>query len=262
VLRIFPLYVVVLTGSWALAGTGWVVPLDTTELIRHLTLIQGKDIFWSVPVEFKYYFAIPLVALAVAGLRSWRREAAEPLALCLLATVAAVSLLLWPPAQSPVNSDRLVDYLSIFLCGSAAAVVAPSSRAFRPVALQGLALVLLLSVALLAPASLRAVGFDVRNDVMHRSFLLFGLLWSGVLLCIRHSDGPLTRLFAWRPLRACGQWSFGIYLLHMSAVLPLQQRDSMDPSLRAWLALGTSLFVAAMAFKVIERPCIRFGSQV
>lgn len=265
VFRIFPLYIVVLVASWALAGTGWVIALDTPELLRHLALLEGKNIFWSVPVEFKYYFAIPLVAIAVAALQARWPEVASLAALGLLAAATGAALLLWPPAQSPVNSDRLVDYLAIFFCGSAAAVLSQwrpaAGRLGRPVLLQASGLALLVGIALLAPASLRAIGLDVANDAMHRSFLLFGLLWSGVLLCARHSDGPLSRIFAWTPLRACGHWSFGIYLLHMTPLLMLED-GRWNATLRAWIVLALTLVAAAAAYRGIERPFIRWGARL
>jgi peptidoglycan/LPS O-acetylase OafA/YrhL len=262
VLRIFPLYAVVLVASWALAGTGWVIPLDTPELVRHLTLAQGKDIFWRVPVEFKYYFAIPLVALSVAALRAWRPNAAEPIALGMLALATLAAVVLWPPARSTVNSDRLVDYLAIFLCGSGAAVIARWLPAppKRPVVLQVCGFALLATIASLAPAGLRAIGLDVRNDVMHRSFLLFGAIWSGVLLCVVYGGGPAARLFCWRPLRACGHWCFGIYLLHMSMLYLIQPMPA-SPSFKAWMVLIVTLAAAAASYRTIERPAIRLGAR-
>jgi len=42
--------------------TPYVIPLSGTELLDHLTLQAGKSIYWTVPVEFKYYLVLPFVA--------------------------------------------------------------------------------------------------------------------------------------------------------------------------------------------------------
>ena len=69
VLRIWPLYLVLLLASWALtqAGvTGWHYQMDTGAVLRHLTLREGQSVLWSIPVEFIFYLWLPLVSLALA----------------------------------------------------------------------------------------------------------------------------------------------------------------------------------------------------
>jgi peptidoglycan/LPS O-acetylase OafA/YrhL len=69
VLRIFPLYILVLLVSYLFSTrypTPYVIPLSGTELLDHLTLQAGKSIYWTVPVEFKYYLVLPFVAAGFA----------------------------------------------------------------------------------------------------------------------------------------------------------------------------------------------------
>jgi peptidoglycan/LPS O-acetylase OafA/YrhL len=96
-----------------------VIPLSGTELLDHLTLQAGKSIYWTVPVEFKYYLVLPFVAAGFALLL--RRH----LAWSLGGVVAVLAVLhwLWPARESRLNTVELLPYLPIFLLGSLAAFV-------------------------------------------------------------------------------------------------------------------------------------------
>src|SRR3989304_8888623 len=58
--RILPLFAAVLL-LYALAGVAWwstdreSSPLSIESALWHLALFEGRDFFWAVPVEFKFY---------------------------------------------------------------------------------------------------------------------------------------------------------------------------------------------------------------
>ena len=259
VLRIYPLYAAVLLLGWLLPrGLG--VPMDGPAVWMHLTLREGRDLYWSVPVEFKYYLLIPLVG--------WMLSMRWPPAVKFLAVVLliAAAMLLNPPAQAALNSIALGDYLPIFLCGSAlawawtaGAVGAPGARSagrFVP------DLVLVTLLAATVPAVLQAAGWQAAPDLLHRQFLAWGLLWSLVLLLVLSGWLPAwSVVLRWRVMQACGRWCFGIYLLHMPA-LYLAKRLPVPEFSRAWVGLATALAVAAFAHALIERPAMRWATKI
>jgi peptidoglycan/LPS O-acetylase OafA/YrhL len=65
-LRIYPLYLLVLVINYTMSenGNALFIDLSSTELWQHIILQEGYSVFWSIPVEFKYYFFSPLVMLA------------------------------------------------------------------------------------------------------------------------------------------------------------------------------------------------------
>ena len=72
VLRIWPLYLVILLASWVLTRQGvaaWHYQLDSAALWRHLTLREGQSVLWSIPVEFTFYLWLPGICLALVWLR-------------------------------------------------------------------------------------------------------------------------------------------------------------------------------------------------
>ena len=262
VLRIWPLYLVVLFASVAATTSGalpwWPYAIDGASLLRHLALQEGVSVLWSIPVEFKYYVWLPAVAalLAVAD-----RLGGVWLAALAAAALSAGALAVWPPAESLVNDVRLGPYLMLFFAGALAAVV--SLRVGEAAAAPGriataagaaAALALLASV----PSSVAALGLAAFEPALnHRWFAFFAVAWSALLLAVLHGARWLQRPFEMRPMRWLGWISFSAYLWHMpvlAAVLgPLGLSGA--PALAAFAA-GT-VVVSWVSWRLVERPLQR-----
>jgi peptidoglycan/LPS O-acetylase OafA/YrhL len=265
VLRIYPLYALVLLADAALARFGGLgVRLDGAGVLGHLLLREGRSIYWSVPVEFKYYLLLPVVALWLARERPsapWRVAA---LGVCLLMVQLAY------PSEAVIDGSlRLLDYLPVFIAGSLAAFAfqwssaaepAPRPAQARPqvVLLQvGLALVLLLAM----PGS-RKVLHGPGTEALHRAFFAWGVYWSVVLMAVLTGRAPQwARLLRSAGLRACGRWCFGLYLLHVPA-LYFARRLPMPAPVNAWVGLAIALALAALAHAWVERPAMRWGRRL
>lgn len=262
VLRIWPLYLVVLLSGWALTVSGiegWHYRLDTPSLVRHLLLREGQSVLWSIPVEFTFYLWLPLLALGLAWLRYRRWPVLAELAI--LAGLVALASWRWPPGEAGVNDVRLGPYLPVFLCGAFAALVDLHLRdragaAKRPVAWTALA-VGAASACLLGVPSLWAwltrTGFDPM--LSQRWFVWYGAAWAAGLLAILHGPAWLRAPFASRPLRLVGVVSFSAYLWHMP-VLDLLRAGGVErwPWLAPWLVLAAVLAVSMLSFLLFERP--------
>jgi len=256
VLRIYPLYALVLVIGLALAPRGLGVPLDAAALWRHLRLQEGRGLYWSIPVEFLYYLCIPPLAWLLS--RPW------PYVVRLFALVGllATASLVYPAALTPANSSALGYYLSVFISGSAAAWFA-LDRENKPLhywsVFDALAV---LSILLSIPQVFQAAGWFADVDALHRLHLAWGLAWSAMLIGVLQGRMPLWRkLLATGFWRSCGHWCFGIYLLHMPALYAVRKLP-MPGVFQAWLGLGLSLALAGLAHKLIEAPAIRFGHRV
>jgi len=262
VLRIFPLYWIVLLSNWAVtlwAPTPAMPSLTTDELIRHLLLQEGKGVYWTIPVEVSYYAVLPFVALAYRVLRF-------DVALVTCATGAAIggALLIWPPVDSTSDSLNIGYYLPIFLPGSYAAflvshwepVRAGSKRART--AAEAVAWIALLGVCAASPAvGSAALGHELPKSWMHREFLLFGALWSAVVLGALHGRGILERVLSTRPLRLLGVVSFSVYLWHVPVARSVVWFGSAGPFVTGWTILLATFGVALVSFIAFEWPLTR-----
>jgi len=282
VLRIYPLYALVLLAGWLLPPPGLGVPMDGAALARHLALWEGRDLYWSVPVEFMYYLVIPPLALwlATALAPRWR--------LLGVLVLLAAALAVWPSAQAPLNSIALGYYLPLFLAGSMVAwrvsrqspgkgvASGPASGPAGGVAtgvaggvtggvtgaVSWLDAAALLLLALSVPSVFQGLGWSQDIAALHRSFVGWGVFWGLLLLALLAGRLPLWhRLLGWSGMRACGRWCFGLYLLHMPAlylckVLPLPSWS------KGGLALLVAVAVAAAAHRIVERPAMALGRRL
>ena len=256
VLRIWPLYLVVLLLSWALTTqgyAGWHYQLDTPALLRHLLLREGQSVLWSIPVEFKFYLCLPLLVLAAAWLRGrvhWSIELA--FAVLLMAAV----LFAWPSSQAPVNGIQLGYYLPVFLCGAYAArieVALPAQWRTREWGFAGFAAASAFA-ATVPVAWAWLTGTPPRPELGHEWFLFFGVLWAVLLLSVLRGPAWLRRPFASRPMRLVGVVSFSAYLWHMPVVEFVERHVPLLGAAAGWLALAASLLVAAVSWWWLERP--------
>lgn len=262
VLRIWPLYLVVLVSSWWLSTGGldwWPYPLDTAELLRHLRLQEGKSVLWSIPVEFKFYLLLPGLALLLAWVMRlrWHRVAEPAMAVALLAAATWA----WPPGDTAGNDVRLGPYLVVFLCGAFAARLdrglLPVSSARAKAAWGAFGALALAAAAVSIPevwATLTATEIDRR--VSHQWFLFFGLVWSSLLLAVLRGPSWLRAPFAWWPARLVGIVSFSAYLWHMPLLDALNRAGVQEAagSLAPLLVVAIVVAVSCASYLLIERP--------
>lgn len=259
VLRIWPLYLVILLLSWGLTSLGavhWHYQLDAGGFWRHLTLREGQSVLWSIPVEFTFYLWLPIICVALLALRGI--PGGRWWGLALLAALLVFARWRWPVAQAPVNGVQLGFYLPVFLAGVAAAWVGQAWPSLRLRARTWRVAGWLLLVALVAvtPALWSAIRGDAYNpEVNHRWFTAFGLGWALLLLSVLWGGGTLSRFFASAPMRLVGVVSFSAYLWHMPV---LQAADALGLRAHGPLALlavlATMLAAAMGSFLLFERP--------
>ena len=260
VLRIWPLYLVVLLLSWVLtrAGVGWWhYQLDDAGVLRHLALREGQSVLWSIPVEFKFYLWLPLMAFALAWMAARRWPLAAQAGAWVLALVIVAWL--WPPAATATNDVRLGPYLALFLCGGAAAAVdlhlgqRRSPGAVRAWGVAGLAACAAFVLTLPETwAALAGTAVDARRT--HTWFVFFGVTWAALLLSVLHGPRWLRAPFAWPPMRLLGIVSFSAYLWHMPVLFALRAAGARDWPLAGWWVLAATVAVAMASFLLVERP--------
>lgn len=225
--------------------------LNVPECIAHLFLLQGKGVTWSILVEFRYYFILPLLALTFSILLKNHLYRS----LILVTVLIIVSQFLWPSALSSENDPRLGPYLSIFFMGSFLAVLYnhwQEHQFFRYksltiyIEIAGYISLLILFLMIPSVASF-VIGRELPFNYNHKQFLLFGVLWSLVVFACIVGYGGLKRFFEIRILRYLGFISFSVYLSHEVVVRILSSRVNV-PYLQGWLILGVTILLSHVSW--------------
>ncbi|MGB0312229.1 MAG: acyltransferase family protein, partial [Schleiferiaceae bacterium] len=118
VLRIFPLFFLALVVFRLANAAGLKVVIHSWgQLWEHLTLQRGDHIFWSIPVEFKYYLISPILLYFFHRVLRWNLWAMGITFAALFVGVYQYSMH-WQP-----DSTSTLLYLNIFLMGTLVAVL-------------------------------------------------------------------------------------------------------------------------------------------
>lgn len=214
------------------------------------------DHLWSLAIEEQFYLVLPFVVFLLP-----RRA----LAVALLLGIAAAPVLqfFWPGFHAFVNAPWRADTLLsgamlAFLVRQPAFVA--SMRA-RPDLLRALLVALSLGAVLLSavPEAFGSLKY----------FWLAGLCATLLLTAYLGTEPWLVRCLESRPLVWFGQVSFAVYLLHQVVSGLVHGYLGHDqPQIRTLadagftlLALAITLALAALSYRWIEQPFVRYGHR-
>ena len=247
-LRVAPAYVAWVFVYFATRQALRIEPFDSwalTDVGGHLALLRGDRHLWTIPVELRWYLALPAVVAVVVLLG--RRVL--PAALALVA--AGVALRLAFPPDYPI---ALGPYAPVFLVGSLAAVL---RGAYPPRWLGDLLTVLALAgLVLHVPAV-----WGVDHRAFHLAFDQQAALCGALLLGLAWGSPVLRRPFESRPLRFVGKVSYSAYLGHVLVLVWVEGLGLPRPAAFT-LFLGGSLAVGWLSHVLLERPFARIWARV
>lgn len=262
VLRIYPLYIVVLLANLQWNATPYFIRFTGTDVREHLTLGAGKAIYWAIPAEFTYYLLLPFVAVAMAF--AFRRLPSPVAPVAALVVTFAVYML-WPDTTYRKNGFHMGGYLPAFLMGSFGAFLhhwlsGATWRESRPArrVFEGLAALLLFAPVVMMPDLWSwFTGRAVSVHHFHTRVLLFGLIWALLIVAVLNGTGVLRRAFAFKPLRFVGLISFSIYLWHIPILKYVAYNVRAAPMTQAAVVTVATIVLSTVSYLLIERPCLR-----
>ncbi len=285
-LRIAPLYLVtaVLALSFidANAARGPVDWLRTLLLLDPFVdgpLPEGLTHMWSLSVEVTFYLALPLLMWLITGGRALRVARAGLVLLGLvacsvwwhLAGAAAVdgvtegAPLLWLPAYLSWFAIGMTFALAheLWVRDRAVRLLAPVvSLARQPGSCWALAAsALLVAATPLAGSVLLVAPTPAQSLAKSGLYALVGglVVITGVFA---DPDGTYARTMSAPAARHLGWISYGIFALHLPLIHLLMYLTGWQifeaPLVPLWLlTVATSLLVAEVAYRVVERPALR-----
>lgn len=250
IIRIIPLYATTLL-IYSLFGY-----FSFEDAITIFKLNAPWGHLWTIAVEFKFYFILPIIAFVLIKLKD------RPLLVVLAALlIMTAQLLIIPYYQVKPSSTDVAGYISCFIPGMVAAVIvssgAKNSRTISDVAMFLIALSMIISI----PCVRLAVTGIAEDGYLLDKHVHFSLAWSIFIYLALTSCGVINKFLSSRALRAIGKWSFSIYLFHWlvyTQISPSHQHSIIA----SFSSLILSIIVGALVFYFFERPIEKLRHQI
>lgn len=252
-LRIYPLFFVALILHGILTLMGFSTVIDTLKDIPdHMLLLRAESIFWSIPVEFKYYFISPLILLICHKYLHWDKL---KISLLLLGIILVTILIEWWYILPIVSTLK---YFPIFMVGTLISIyeLIYQDKILKNVKswiFSSLGIVSLLIIALTIPFYFEHI-FGFRLDI-HSSLFYFpyACAWGLVLLAAKYGTGLIKWIFEIKLLRFIGTISFSMYLFHMP-ILSFVNKLTIPAGLKIYAFFLLAIVFSSLSYLLIERP--------
>lgn len=234
----------------------------TKQVIYSLLLISSSfnTSFWTLPVEWRWYFVLPVLVLL------WRRIGAVGVLLCSVLVSLAATFVFMP--SHLVSLKFLIGYLPVYLplfglgIWAASLAVGRAKYIWEQQVVRWVSVgVGLASLSLIIFAPLHETAFSISGTLLHLAtwgpFCFF-------LVLAATQGGQVRRFASFRPLVWVGTFSYSLYLVHE----PFLQMAAASILPRHW-SVGWILFLQIVVlpavlvgfsylfFLVAEKPFLR-----
>lgn len=231
--------------------------LSFKDFVKQLLLIEGRGVTWSILVEFRYYFILPILGLTYSVF--FKNKLLPSITLTIVLVI--LSQIFWPSSESVVNDSRLEPYLPIFFMGSLLALIfhkwqqsslSSNKKVVFAIELLGILAVIIL-IFMIPSVSSFILGREIVYNYYHQQFILFGLLWSIVVFSCVAGAGLLRNFFENSFLRYLGFISFSVYLLHGIAIHFVKKVGGEMP-MQGWIMLILTIIISHISWMLVEKP--------
>lgn len=254
-LRIYPLFFIALVTYGVFSIFFIETPIDKpSDIAKHILLLSGESVFWSIAVEFKFYIVSPIIMWVCHKHLKWRLKHILLFFTLLVSMVVVVESIFALPQISTFK------FFPVFLVGTFIAILEVSDhkeflRKTPSVIYDLLGVCSLLIIILSFPYYFNLIT-GIQINFHHPNFFLpYGLIWGVFLMAARYSKGLIGKLLRWSVLRFMGKISYSIYLFHMLILIVFINIDlGISQSLIIYSFFIITLLVSIISYLVFEVP--------
>jgi len=222
--------------------------------LNSMVLLDGPGVFWSIPVEFQFYFVLPLISLALVAL--WNFPLVLTLGMMLFVFV-------WQSVFEPEYKPYLAPFMSIFVAGSFTAYLYEYGSKHGANLIHSnwfkkccnlISLASFLSFIIFIPHFYNILfGAAVDIGYFHYDFILWAVLSSVLVLSTLWSDSTLCKLFESKIMVFWGNVSFSAYLGHM-LILKMLTYIGVESEVGIIIFIGLVAVFSYLSYRFFELP--------
>lgn len=250
-LRILPLFLI------ASAFYYYMGYFDAETLRNVLTFQQGFDHLWTIPVEFKFYFTLPILLIALQAIK--KRFGLFSVAITAILITIAFRYL-YPTSLLQENSIETRWYMSSFIVGIILSYILrnPNNHTSRYGTYIFALLLILLSI--IPSFSNLIIGTAILPNLA-TSYLSISIIWAIFIYFSVLDTGITSSVLSSSLMRKIGNHSFSTYLFHWFVLTHLAKKftDNIPVML---LSIVASLLLGAIIYFVFERNIENFRHRV
>lgn len=281
IFRVIPLFFLVIMVSFVLTKIEYLpiiwryseyikelpVPMSSDSLIKHFALLEGEDILWTIPVEFKFYLILPIIMIALSLFGPLKSNPAK-LAIILFIYITFDLMYL----NNTQHKTDTLPFLSVFTTGVLLAILV-QSKIFSNLGhhhqlwFEILAWLCILIYIMLIPEFFNAIfGFSPSKNITE-SNAVYSLLWGTFIFSMLHGKGLMRRILNSQFLVFLGAISFSLYIWHRIPIKIMHRVDSinqlnLNPTIEAIIVYTCSLLLAYISYRTFERPFLSMGGRI
>jgi peptidoglycan/LPS O-acetylase OafA/YrhL len=263
-LRIYPMYLVALLLYGALTFIGFDTLINEIQDIPlHLLLVKGESVFWSIPVELKYYAISPLILIICRKYLKWNFTLISIFISVLIIITMSCHYFFTLPVVSTLG------YLPVFLVGTLLAVFELLKKDIFEnkswVRLMDIGALVGLLIMLLTIPSVFNFLTGGAYDINFRRPLFsvpYSLLWAVILMSSKYGRGVAKWFFELKFFRFFGVISYSVYLLHVPVLMFLTSNESIPLGAKVYVFLIAISIIGSITYLCIERPFLKMKFKV
>ena len=257
ILRIYPLFTAMLILIWLgnqLGVPTTFVDFGLQDLWNHLTLQEGWHHLWTIGVEVRYYFFLPIFVLTFVFILHRNIWILTILVFALL----ALSSIYFPGLPEEYT---YLKFFAIFLAGSYFAVINEryqvSGKKIPKRLLQIVGLISFAIMLIAMPVTYKMFFGTGHNWIRVQYFPYWGLLFGAfIFICINEQD-VITRIFSHKSIRYIGIISFSMYLWHWFT-LHWVVESPFHRIINMILFYSSTILISTITYLIIEKPLSRY----
>ena len=249
VIRIIPLYFIALTAYYSV---GLLVPNKSAiiqnfpEYLRNVFMYQGSSIFWTVPVEFKFYFLIPFIGImATAKGGSYKTL-----------WILILSILLSFIGLSGDNTGNLFSLSYVFILGGLLACIFYKGSFLKqrisPLINTIIGVSMIFAYLMIPSFLIQICGYEMGEiEYMAHIWSIVGFI---LMVSILGNETYITTLMSNSIMVFIGKISYSIYLWHLLIFVITKEllADRIPTEINILIAWTLTCIVAYFSYNLIE----------